>query len=97
MSGFTISKHAEKRMRQRGIKNADLLSIYAHADQIFPVGSGCNAIRFSKKMKKKQEKSKLISNFQKLKNMVLIIDDFDLVVTVFIDYGGKHGRRYRNA
>lgn len=92
-----LSQHAAVRAQQRGVPHAVIDLVLDHADVSIPVGSGCSALRLSKRrLAGRDLRRELRSALDRAAGITLIMsDDTGEIVTVLHDHGGREGRRYR--
>ena len=85
-----LSRHAERRCRQRGIANDRLAAFLENADIDQPIGSNCRLLKVSREI------AKTIPGGEWLASMVMIeAGDTGKVVTVMHADRSRRGRRYR--
>jgi hypothetical protein len=84
-----ISKHAAKRIRNRGISNEFLHALIDNADVDVPIGSNCRLMRVHRKTA-----NKLNMNDRLSKYAVIWSDDHNQIVTVLPMHKGKKQNRY---
>ena len=94
-----LSQHASIRAQQRGVPHTVIDLVLDHADVSVPVGSGCTALRLSKRrLSDRDLRRDLSSDLDRAARVTLILsDDTGEIVTVLHDHGGRGGRRYRRA
>lgn len=86
------TKHAGKRMRQRGIRNEQVLAVAQLADIDVPVGRSLHAMRMSRHAIAEAAAEGLsASEFDRLRHMVLVESADGALVTV----AHLHGRKSR--
>lgn len=90
-----LSRHAGKRVRQRGIPDRVLMLIWRYADWSVDVGAGCRTLRITDKalaeMRENNEPHQLIDRAQRL---IMVLAPGERIATVMHDRGHR-GRRYR--
>lgn len=94
-----LSQHAWLRAQQRGVPHAVIDMVLDHADVCVSVGSGCTALRLSKRRLSDQDlRQDLQSDLDRAARITVVLsDDTGEVVTVMHDHGGREGRRYRRS
>lgn len=92
---MTLTRHAQCRVQQRGIRPAIVALILEHSDWEQHVGGGCISLRLSciqrEHLKKTGISAQLIEMTEKV---VLVVGQSGQIVTVLHDVG-RRGRRYR--
>ena len=97
MTVASLSRHAERRARQRGVPDGLIDLLLAHADVDAPAGSGCTVLRISRN-RLAALRPRLGAAAERLSNLALIWSDRTAqVVTILRDHGTPAGRRYRAA
>jgi hypothetical protein len=86
---LNISRHAQRRMGQRGVTRRRLAEFLEHADKEAHVGSGSTAIRVSRKTAETQNLDDSLCNF------AAIIGHDGTLVTIIPMRPGRNSRRYR--
>lgn len=94
-----LSRHAERRSRQRGVPHALLDALLANADVEAPAGSGCTVLRISRERLASAELRRSLGDAcDRLGSLALIWSDATAeIVTVVHHKAGRAGRRYRRA
>ena len=92
-----MSRHAERRCRQRGIRSSILRTLIECHDADVAVGDDCRALRLSRSMLCNLESDGIDrQQIDQLKGLVVIWSDRKTqVVTVFRDAGQNRSKRYR--
>jgi hypothetical protein len=93
---YSLSAHAQKRSRQRGIRSTVVDFVLQHADVELEAGNGCRSLRISKR-----GLATLIRNgasgtdVERATNVIVVVcEENNEVVTVMHDCNSL-GRRYR--
>jgi hypothetical protein len=87
---ITLSRHARRRCRQRGINSKRLSALFEHADIDRPVGSNCRLIKVSRAA------SRFVPSCDGLEKLAAIVsDDTAEIITVLSASATRRGRRYR--
>ena len=85
-----FSKHAERRIRQRGATLADVRQLLENADIDVPVGGNCRALRV------RRHTARFLEGGDRLHRYAVIVsDETGDIVTVLHHRRGRRGRRYR--
>ncbi len=85
-----ISKHAQRRMKQRGVSLSDVEFLLKSADREVPVGDNCLALSVSRGWLQREGRRSM-----RLENLVAVVrDDWQMVISV-IHATGQQGRHYR--
>ena len=85
-----LSKHAEKRFRQRGAKPGFIELVLNYADIEVPVGSNCRSLRVSRRTAHRLNLDDRIHLYA-----VIVSDDTGEIVTMLPTDRGRRGARYR--
>lgn len=95
----SMSDHANRRCKQRGITQTDLDAILSHFDIDHSVGGGCRVLRISRKGALVAAKSCGSCNMAARLPRIALVEheDTGLIVTALRDGGAVRGRRYRRA
>jgi hypothetical protein len=92
-----FSKHAKRRKRQRGIRDADLVLLMLEADRETPVGDGCVALSVSVRRRRELlAQGYPLSAVERAARIAAIESADGEIVTVLRPLGHR-GRRYRKA
>ena len=96
-TGYSLTKHAEQRAQQRGIKWETIELILRYADTAINVGSGDLSLRISPtEFSRLRKEGHPVSLLEKCKNVVVIVGSMEpVVITVLHDHGSKNGRCHR--
>lgn len=84
-----FTRHAERRVRQRGCRDRFVERVLDHADVMIDIGGGCCLHRVSRTTAHRLTNDRL-SHFA-----VIVNEDENHVVTVAPIANGQRGRRYR--
>lgn len=85
-----FSKHAERRIRQRGATLEDVRQLLENADIDVPVGGNCRALRV------RRHTARFLKGGDRLHRYAVIVsDDTGEIVTVLRHRPGPRGRHYR--
>jgi hypothetical protein len=87
---INLSRHAQIRLQQRGLRLTDVEAIVTNADVETPIGSNCVLLRVSREVSRSFRTEDRLSRLG-----VIWSEDHAQVVTVFPIRGGSAGRRYR--
>lgn len=90
---YTLSKHATRRIQQRGIRPAILAAFMAHANHDAPAGGGCIVVRMNSRQWHDPEIRQHRERFRGLS--VIFNEGTSEIVTVLRARRGPAGRRYR--
>lgn len=85
-----LSKHAEKRSRQRGAKLGFIELVLNYADIEVLVGSNCQALRVSRRTAHRLKLDDRVHRYA-----AVVSDDTGEIVTVLLTERGRRGARYR--
>ena len=92
---MNLSRHAEKRVAQRGIRKELLALMMAEHDVDANLGGGCSALRVSRRrIRDLLEEGHPPKTIERLKRLIVLDGDAGAVVTI-MHYYGTRGRRYR--
>ncbi len=70
---FKTSKHLQKRIQQRGIRNRDIEYILDYADRVTYVNNGITSYSLSKKAIEELKNELPVKNLEKIKNLSILI------------------------
>lgn len=91
------SRHAQRRMRQRGVRTFLVETLLRWADHEKPIGRGCVALSFRpRRLAELRSEGLLPKEIERLARHVVITAGDGTVVTVGKLYGGHRGRLYRH-
>ena len=92
-----MSRRAERRCRQRGVRSSVIRTVIDCHDADIAVGDDCRALRLSRSMLRNLASDGVDrQQIDQLKGLVVIWSDRTTqVVTVFRDAGQSRARRYR--
>ena len=94
---YELSKHAEVRARQRGIRMRVIALVMFHGDLRRHPGEGLVSVRLSRRrLEKVAEIGVPASDREKAAGFVLLIDAKTQTVVTAMHDTGRDGRRYRN-
>ena len=85
-----LSKHAEKRSRQRGAKPGFIELVLNYADIEVPVGSNCRSLRVSRRTAHRMKLDDRVHRYA-----AVVSDDTGEIVTILPTEHGRRGARYR--
>ncbi len=92
---MNLSRHAEIRVAQRGIRKEVLALVMSEHDVDADVGNGCCALRVSRRrIRDLLEEGHPPKTVERLKRLVVVDGAAGTVVTIMHD-SGTRGRRYR--
>ena len=96
IEGHICSKHARKRMQQRGIKKETVEFVLRHGDRQEYVGRDTSSVYLSKKMIGRLSHSKMIkaSAIEKASKIIVLIAE-EIIVTAFPRRIGQPRRHQR--
>ena len=96
IEGHICSKHARKRMQQRGIKKETVEFVLRHGDRQEYVGRDTSSVYLSKKMIARLSRSKMIraSAIDKASKIIVLIAQ-EMIVTAFPRHIGRPRRHQR--
>lgn len=95
MSAFSLSRHAEVRLGQRGVTAAMLGALIEHADIESPVGGGCYALALSRRARAGTDlRAALGDATERLADLSVVVSEDGTVVTVLHRLRSRAGRRY---
>jgi hypothetical protein len=86
---LTISRHAARRMAQRGITRRRLAALLENADREAFVGSGATSLSVSRKT------AGALNLDDRLSGFAAILGDDGTIITILPMAPGRAGRRYR--
>lgn len=89
-----MTEHAMKRCRQRGVTDAMMAAVLAHADREAHCGGGCTAVQISRRSIERMTIS-ADTDPERLRNLVVVLNDAGDIVTVLRARDGAGSRRYR--
>lgn len=97
IGGFEVTKHAQIRMQQRGVRDGMTDIILTFADRRVNVGGESQAFSVSRKNAQKLIETGVMapSMADRIKNKAVVVANDNHVVTVMNLEDGKRGRRYR--
>jgi hypothetical protein len=97
-TNYSLTKHAERRAQQRGIKLETINFILHNADVHLHAGKGGKSLRISQReLVRLAQDGASASLIDWSRGVVLVVQPCQmLVVTVLHDYGTKAGRCYRS-
>ena len=87
---INLSRHAQRRLQQRGLCAADVEAIVLNADIEMPIGDNCVLLRLSRDASHAIRAEGMLN-----RHAVIWREACDQVVTVFPIHRGVAGRRYR--
>ena len=90
-----MTEHARKRCRQRGITNAMAATVVAHADREAHCGGGCTALEISHERIARAVKTSVGIAPERLRDLVVVVNNAGHIVTVVRARGRSASRRYR--
>lgn len=85
----TMTKHAQIRCQQRGIKRGDVESILTHADVENPAGDGAVVISISR------QRAKFISVNDVARRCAVILSEDGVIITACQIHNTRHGKAWR--
>lgn len=86
---YGISKHAQRRMNQRGVTHEFVSTLVNYADIEVPVGSNCSLLRVSR------GQGEHLNIDDRLCHYAAVFSEDGNIVTVLPIHKGNSGRRYR--
>ena len=94
MKNLTVTRHAETRMSQRGIRSSDIDLLLVYASE---VGGDRLMLRAKDVDRAVSELKRLIATLQRLKNKVIVIAEGSLVTAYHCSGSGQYDRRRAKA
>jgi hypothetical protein len=92
-----MSRHAEARMAQRGVRKDVMALLLAEYDVVANVGGGCHALSLShQRIRDLLDEGHPTSTVESLGRLVVVDGKAGTVVTV-LHARGRRGRRYRRS
>ena len=89
MNHLAMTKHAERRIRQRGFRDADILLLFEAATQIGPESFMLKRADADREIAKRKRE---IQQLERLTDSVLIVEGGD-VITCYHKTGTAHSRK----
>lgn len=86
---YNITKHAQIRMAQRGVRRDDLEVLLAHADLESDVGGQCTMLGL------RRDTAQRLGVDDWMKRTAVIVSADGAIITVMPLYGSSAGRHYR--